>query len=45
LHEALLFKPGLPQLEDFAALTLGCIALLIGYAVFRRLSPHFEDFV
>jgi lipopolysaccharide transport system permease protein len=45
LHDALLFKPQLPQLEDFAGLAVGCIALLLGYAVFRRLAPHFEDFV
>jgi len=45
LHEALLFNPQLPQLEDLAALGFGLVALLLGYAVFRRLAPHFEDFV
>jgi hypothetical protein len=27
------------------ALGLALLALVAGYAVFRRLAPHFEDFV
>jgi lipopolysaccharide transport system permease protein len=45
LHDALLFHPALPQLGDLLALGCACIVLLIGYALFRRLAPHFEDFV
>lgn len=45
LHDALLFRPGLPEGADFVALACGMLALLAGHAVFRRLSPHFEDFV
>jgi lipopolysaccharide transport system permease protein len=45
LHDALLFRPALPQLDDLLALACACIVLLIGYALFRRLAPHFEDFV
>jgi lipopolysaccharide transport system permease protein len=45
LHDALLFKPSLPQWGDLVALVIAALVLLIGYAVFRRLAPHFEDFV
>ena len=45
LHEALLFNPQLPQLEDVAGLMCGMAVLLLGYLVFHRLAPHFEDFV
>jgi len=45
LHEALLFKPALPELGDLLAILCATILLLMGYAVFKRLSPHFEDFV
>ena len=45
LHDALLFRPGLPELGDYVALGLALAVLLAGYAVFRRLAPHFEDFV
>jgi lipopolysaccharide transport system permease protein len=45
LHDALLFKPSLPHWGDLAALVVAALVLLIGYAVFRRLAPHFEDFV
>lgn len=45
LHEALLFKPTLPDSADLIALLCGLLVLLSGYAIFKRLSPHFEDFV
>ena len=45
LHEALVFNPGLPTLEDAAMIVVAALILLAGYAIFRRLSPHFEDFV
>ena len=45
LHEALLFKPTLPDFGDVIALLCATLILLTGYAVFSRLSPHFEDFV
>jgi lipopolysaccharide transport system permease protein len=45
LHEALLFKPTLPDFGDLIALLCATLLLLTGYAVFKRLSPHFEDFV
>ena len=44
LHEALLFNPVLPDAGDLIALVCAAL-LLLGYAVFKRLSPHFEDFV
>ena len=45
LHEALLFNPALPESGDLIALLCAMLVLLAGYAVFKRLSPHFEDFV
>ena len=33
------------RLEDLIALLCATLILLIGHAVFKRLSPHFEDFV
>ncbi|MBK8742480.1 MAG: phosphate ABC transporter permease [Betaproteobacteria bacterium] len=45
LHEALLFKPALPGLWDLIAILCAALVLLAGYAIFKRLSPHFEDFV
>ncbi|MEP6702130.1 MAG: ABC transporter permease, partial [Betaproteobacteria bacterium] len=45
LHDALLFHPSLPALADLAALMCGFLVLWLGYAVFQRLAPHFEDFV
>ena len=45
LHEGLLFHPAWPRLDDLIALFCGCLVLLLGYAVFHRLAPHFEDFV
>ena len=45
LHEALLFSPTLPDFGDVIALLCGALVLLLGYAIFKRLSPHFEDFV
>ena len=45
LHEALLFKPALPEAGDLIAWLCGLFVLLAGYAIFKRLSPHFEDFV
>ena len=45
LHEALLFKPAWPDSADLIALLCGLLVLLTGYAIFKRLSPHFEDFV
>ncbi|MEP7083988.1 MAG: ABC transporter permease [Betaproteobacteria bacterium] len=45
LHEVLLFKPALPNFADLIALLCGLLVLMSGYAIFKRLSPHFEDFV
>jgi ABC-type polysaccharide/polyol phosphate export permease len=45
LHEALVFHPEWPRLEDALALAISMLVLVAGYGVFRRLSPHFEDFV
>ena len=45
LHNALVFKPDLLEPGDFVALGCAAVVLLLGYAVFKRLSPHFEDFV
>jgi ABC-type polysaccharide/polyol phosphate export permease len=45
LHDALVFNPSLPTLEDAAMIAVATLILLAGYAVFRRLAPHFEDFV
>lgn len=45
LHEALLFSPALPDFRDLAALMCAALVLLAGYTVFKRLSPHFEDFL
>jgi len=45
LHEALLFKPSLPDFGDLIAILCAAVLLLTGYAIFERLSPHFEDFV
>ncbi len=45
LHEALLFKPSLPNLDDVVVLAVASVILVAGYAIFRRLSAHFEDFV
>ena len=45
LHDALVFKGSLPELGDFIAFGIAALLLALGYAVFRRLAPHFEDFV
>jgi ABC-type polysaccharide/polyol phosphate export permease len=45
LHEALLFSPSLPRLDDAIAVLAAAVVLSIGYMVFQRLAPHFEDFV
>jgi lipopolysaccharide transport system permease protein len=45
LHDALVFRPGWPEASDAIAFACAALLLLLGYAVFRRLSPHFEDFV
>jgi lipopolysaccharide transport system permease protein len=45
LHDALVFKPELPGPQDLAMLACGALLLACGYAIFRRLAPHFEDFV
>ena len=45
LHDALVFHPGWPEFDDAIAFGVAAALLMIGYAVFRRLSPHFEDFV
>lgn len=45
LHEALLFKPTLPDISDLIALLCAALVLVAGYTIFKRLSPHFEDFV
>ncbi len=45
LHEALLFNPSLPDAGDLIAVLVACLLLLAGYAIFKQLSPHFEDFV
>lgn len=45
LHESLLFRPGLPEWGDLAALGCAVLILAAGYAIFKRLSAHFEDFV
>ena len=45
LHDALVFKPGWPEAGDAIALGCAALVLMIGYGVFKRLSPHFEDFV
>lgn len=45
LHDALVFKPALPELGDLAMIVVASAILLAGYAVFHRLAPHFEDFV
>ena len=34
-----------PGVEDVLALACGGVVLWLGYAVFHRLAPHFEDFV
>lgn len=45
LHDALVFKGSLPEIGDFIALACAALLLVLGYSMFRRLSPHFEDFV
>jgi len=45
LHDALVFNPGLPTIEDAAMVAIAALILAGGHAVFRRLAPHFEDFV
>ena len=45
LHEALLFHPSLPSAQDLVAVLCSVAILFAGYAVFHRLSAHFEDFV
>ena len=45
LHDSLVFKPALPGIGDLIAIACASVVLLLGYAVFKRLSPHFEDFV
>jgi lipopolysaccharide transport system permease protein len=45
LHQALLFDPQLLQVEDLVGLICGVAVLALGYFVFQRLAPHFEDFV
>ncbi len=44
LREHLFGQPML-NLADGAVMIIAIVILLIGYAVFIRLSPHFEDFV